>query len=271
MSTFLFDSEPAGQYFNQTASNIFLDVSYGKGSAQHMDVYMPANRSSAATKSLILIHGGGWNSGSRHNITSYINSFKKRIPDYAIFNVDYTLVNARVTLSVLENDIKEAVNFISAQAQEYKINPGKLVLLGISAGAHLALLQAYKYDEPKIAAVIDFFGPTDLISMYNKPWHAMIPHLLEALLDGSPHTNHYAYKSASPASFIIAETPPTLIFHGKQDFIVDISQSKSLHQKLLSAGVVSQLEINNAGHGWFGTALSDSFDKIAIFLKENLG
>ncbi len=270
MSTLLFDAEPAGQYFNQTLSNTFLNVAYGKSAAQRMDIYLPANRSAAITKSLILIHGGGWNSGSRHNITSYIDSFKKRIPEYAIFNVDYTLVNAHVTLSVLENDIKEAVDFISAHAPQYKINPGKLVLLGISAGAHLALLQAYKYDEPKIAAVIDFFGPTDLISMYTKPWHAMIPHLLEALLEGSPGTNHYAYKNASPSSFINAETPPTLILHGNQDFIVDISQSKSLHEKLLSAAVISHLEINNAGHGWFGTPLSNSFDKIATFLKQNL-
>jgi acetyl esterase/lipase len=41
-----------------------LDLSYGKDTAQRMDVYLPANRSIDSTKSIILIHGGGWNSGS---------------------------------------------------------------------------------------------------------------------------------------------------------------------------------------------------------------
>lgn len=251
-------------------ANTLLNVAYGNNAAQRMDIYLPANRSADKTKSLILIHGGGWTNGSRHSLGSYIDSFKNRIPGYAIFNFDYRLIESNTAFSLQENDIKTAIDFIATRAGKYEINPGKLVLLGVSAGGHLALLQAYKNTSPKIAAVIDFFGPTDLTTMYNKPWNPLIPHLLETLIGGSPQSNAAGYSSASPVSFINAATPPTLIFHGRQDYIVNISQSQLLHQKLKQAGVANTLNEYNAGHGWYGTTLSDSFDKIEIFLKENL-
>lgn len=246
-----------------------MNVVYGKDAAQRMDVYLPANRSYDKTKSLILIHGGGWNSGSRHNLTAYIDSFKTRMPDYAIFNVDYRLVSPNTVFTSQENDIKAALDFIVTHANAYSINTGKLVMLGVSAGAHLALLQSYKNSQPKVAAVIDFFGPTDLITMYNHPWHPLIPHLLQTLISGTPETNAAGYHNSSPVTFINTETPPTLIFQGAQDYVVNISQSQLLDQKLQQAGVANKLVVyNNAGHGWQGATLSDSFDKIEAFLKK---
>src|SRR6476619_3602441 len=68
-----------------------LDLSYGKDTAQRMDIYLPSNRSVNTTKSIVLIHGGGWNSGSKNDFITYIDSFRKRMPDYAIFNINYRL------------------------------------------------------------------------------------------------------------------------------------------------------------------------------------
>src|SRR3954454_2330334 len=171
-----------------------IDVAYGKDSLQRMDIYLPAGRTSNVTKSLILIHGGGWNSGDKSNFAVYIDSFKHRLPDYAIFNINYRLVSSNHIFPVQENDVKAAVNFITTHAEEFEINKNKLVLVGASAGAHLALLQAYKNTEPKIKAVVDFFGPTDLITMYNHPWHSMIPHLLKMVTGTTLSANPDLYK-----------------------------------------------------------------------------
>lgn len=245
----------------------FLNVAYGEHALQRMDIYLPAKRSSIYTPSLILLHGGGWTNGSRHSLSAYIDSFKKRLPGYAIFNIDYRLVSSTVHFTNQENDINTAIDFIVTHANKYYINTNKLVMVGVSAGAHLALLQSYKISSPKIAAVVDFFGPADLTSMYNNPWNAMIPHLMESAIGGTPQTNK-AYHELSSVNFINADTPPTLIFHGKQDYIVDVSQSKLLQQKLQQAGVKNNLVIYpDSGHGWFGNTLSDSFDKIEAFLK----
>lgn len=248
-----------------------LNVPYGNDSLQKMDVYLPANRSSATTKSLILIHGGGWNSGSKADFAQYIDSFKTRLPEYAIFNLNYRLVNGGNLFPAQEQDIKAAVDFIAENAETYSVSRDGFSLLGFSAGAHLALLQAYKYSTPKINAVVDYFGPTDLMAMYRNPWHPLVPLALQMITGKSPETDQTIFEQSSPANFVSRQSPPTLLFHGGKDIVVNVSQSKLLAQKLKEAGVKHELHIYpSAGHGrWFGNTLVATFDKIETFLNEN--
>ena len=248
-----------------------LNVSYGSDSMQRMDIYLPASRSSDATKSLVLIHGGGWNAGSRNDFISYIDTLKKRLPDYAIFNIDYRLATTNTIFPAQENDVKAAIDFIASNALEYGINKNEMSLLGASAGAHLALLQAYKHNDVQIKAVIDFFGPTDLTVMYNKPWHSMIPYLLQMLTGTTPSADPKAYQHSSPAYYVNAQSAPTLILQGGNDYIVDASQSRLLKEKLEKAGVIHEMVIYpRERHGWHGANLKDSFDRIEKFLKANV-
>lgn len=249
-----------------------LNVSYGKDTLQNMDIYLPANRSAATTKSLILIHGGGWTSGSKAEFLPYIDSFQTRLPGYAIFNINYRLVNGGNLFPTQEEDVKAALDFISQNAEKYSINKDQFSLLGFSAGAHLALLQAYKYSSPKVKAVVDFFGPTDLIAMYQKPWHPLVPLALQMITGKSPETDKTIFEESSPAHYVTRQSPPTLIIHGGQDIVVNVSQSKLLAGKLAEKGVKHELLIYpSEGHGrWYGKNLVASFDRIEKFLKENV-
>src|SRR6187399_2781088 len=165
----------------QDMSVTMLNVSYGTDAQQKMDVYLPANRSATTTKVIIMIHGGGWNTGDKADFNEYVDSLKKREPSYAIFNINYRLANTPDLFPVQEQDVKTAVEFINSKRQEYKISD-KFVLVGASAGAHLALLQGYKYPSPvKPKAIIDFFGPTDLVALYNNPPNPLVQPLLFAV------------------------------------------------------------------------------------------
>ncbi|RYF86063.1 MAG: alpha/beta hydrolase [Chitinophagaceae bacterium] len=250
----------------------FANVHYGKDGLQIMDIFLPVHRSVHHTKSLILIHGGGWISGSKAEFSAHIDSFKKRLPDYAIFNFNYRLVNGGNLFPTQENDVKAAIDFIVSNAGKYHVNKDKFVLLGVSAGAHLSLLQAYKYHNPKILAVVDYFGPTDLLAMYQNPWHPLVPLALQMITGTTPQKNRELFASSSPVTFVSPQSPPTLILHGGKDEIVDVSQSKALAAKLEEAGVVHQLEIypsERHGH-WYGNALISSFDHIEKFLKQHV-
>jgi acetyl esterase/lipase len=254
-----------------TIAETKLNVSYGNDSMQRMDIYLPAGRSEYTTKSIVLIHGGGWNAGSKNDFVTYIDTLKKRFPDFAIFNIDYRLATTKTIFPTQENDVKSAIEFIAVNAEEYGVNKNEMALLGASAGAHLALLQAYKYDDIKIKAVIDFFGPTDLTTMYNKPWHSMIPYLLQMLTGTTPSVNPKAYQQSSPAYFVNAQTAPTLILQGGSDQIVNPSQSRLLKDKLEKAGVAHELVVYpRERHGWHGANLKDSFDRIESFLKKQM-
>ena len=254
----------------QDMSVTMLNVSYGTNAQQKMDIYLPATRSTTDTKVMIMIHGGGWNTGDKADFNEYVDSLKKREPSYAIFNLNYRLANPSDLFPAQELDIKAAVEFIYNKRQEYKISD-KFVLVGASAGAHLALLQGYKYATPvKPKAIIDFFGPTDLTGMYNNPPNPFVQPLLVAVTGVTPTANTL-YMQSSPINFISSQSPPTIIFHGGVDIVVSPSQSVLLDSRLQTAGVIHQYVFYpTEGHGWVGANLSDSFNKIQAFLAAHV-
>src|SRR5687767_4111363 len=94
------------------------DASYGTDPGQRMDVYLPADRTTTATKALIVIHGGAWISGDKTEMNPYIPIIKQKMPGYAIFNINYRLASLPSTnpFPTQENDVKAAVEFILNKA-----------------------------------------------------------------------------------------------------------------------------------------------------------
>jgi acetyl esterase/lipase len=252
-------------------AKILLDVSYSTDALQKMDVYLPAGRSSSSTKLIVLIHGGAWSSMDKSDFTEYVDSIKKRMPDYAVFNINYRLATGTANFfPAQEMDVKAALDFIVSKTSEYNISQ-KIVLLGASAGGHLALLQAYKYATPAVKAVVDFFGPTDMTDLYNNPAPLAPAPYLALIVGATPLSNPTIYQQSSPINFVTAATPPTIIFQGGVDQLVNPSQSISLNAKLQTAGIVHQYYFYpTEGHGWVGTNLADSFDKVQAFLSANV-
>ncbi|MEO7922581.1 MAG: alpha/beta hydrolase [Chitinophagaceae bacterium] len=250
-----------------------LNVAYGADPAQKIDIYLPAGRTIVSTKVIVLIHGGGWSTGDKADFNAYVDTLKRRLPGYAIFNINYRLATGAPNLfPTQENDVKAAIEFIYNKRGEYMVSD-KFVLLGASAGAHLSLLQAYKNTTPvKIKAVVDFFGPTDLVDMYNNPASIFAPpSALVAVVGATPISNPVLYQQSSPINFVTAQTPPTIILQGGVDILVSPNQSVALKNKLLSFGVVHQYVFYpTENHGWTGANLVDSFNKIQAFLEANV-
>lgn len=248
-----------------------LNVAYGNLPNQNLDAYLPAGRSTAQTKVMILIHGGAWVSGDKADFNTFIDSLKKREPNYAIFNLNYRLSATPSNLfPTQENDVKAALDFIFNKAQTYGIS-NNWVLMGASAGGHLALLQGYKYSSPiKPKAVVSFFGPTDLTDMYNNPVNGqtLISISLATAIGSTPTQNPAIYQSSSPVNFVTAACPPTLFLHGGLDPLVSPTQSTNLQQLLTTAGVPAQYVFYpNGGHGdWDGPTYTDAFNRIQTFL-----
>ncbi len=252
------------------AEKTMLDVAYGTDPAQKMDVYLPANRNTTETKVLVLVHGGSWSSGDKTELNEYLPVFKQRLPGYAIFNINYRLgqLPAINTFPTQEMDVKAAFEAIVGKGDEYGFNREKLAALGVSAGAHLVLLQAYKNSTPKAKAVVDMFGPTDLAAMYNNATTSLEQMILQALLKGTPATNAALYQSSSPIHFVTAQSPPTLILQGGADPLVSPTQSTALKAKLEATNVPVQFVLYpTEAHGWTGANLTDSYNKIEAFLK----
>ncbi|MEP6700471.1 MAG: alpha/beta hydrolase [Bacteroidota bacterium] len=256
-----------------TVEQTQLNVAYGTDASQKIDIYLPAGRTTSATKVIILIHGGGWSSGDKADLTPFVDTLKRRLSGYAIFNINYRLATGTTNLfPTQENDVKAAIEFIYCKRNDYKISD-KYVLLGNSAGGHLSLLQAYKYISPvKIKAVVDFYGPTDLVDMYNNPASIFAsPAALASVVGATPASNPVIYQQSSPINFVTAQSPPTIILQGGADILVSPSQSSTLNSRLQTAGVIHQYVFYpTENHGWTGSNLTDSFDKIQLFLTANV-
>lgn len=246
----------------------FNNLSYGTDSAQKMDLYLPANRNADSTKLIILIHGGAWIEGDKQDFADYISILKTRLPHYAIANINYRLATQTGNhFPAQENDVQAALNFLYNHRKEYLISD-QFVLLGASAGAHLALLDAYKHATPvPIKAVVSFFGPTDLADMYSRQTNPYYQYAMQLLIGGTPASNPTAYQQSSPIYFAGAKSCPTLLLQGDKDSLVNPAQATALKNKLQEAGAPVDLIIYpGQGHGWYGATLNDSFDHIISFL-----
>lgn len=248
------------------------NVAYGEDPKQQMDIYLPEGRDTVSTKLMILLHGGGWTRGDKSEFNPYITALMERLPGYAFANINYRLFDGGLhKFPDQENDTKAAVEFLVSKSSEYGFSKN-IVLVGASAGAHLALLQGYKNmgnNRPK--AIVSFFGPTDLEHLYRNPGYAAVPFLLGSITGSTPDKNPEVYKSSSPIEYVDSQSPPTLLLHGGADNLVPAEQARLLNNKLKKLGVKHDLIIYpEAGHGWRGRNLEDSFNKIRAFLDANV-
>lgn len=258
---------------NPASAKIISNAAYGTDPLQKADIYLPGNRNTNSTKVMIMIHGGAWSVGDKTEFNAFVDTIKRRLPDYAVVNINYRLANGSNNLfPTQENDVKAAIEFIYSKRSEYNISD-KFVLLGASAGAHLAMLHSYKYASPvRVKAVVDFFGPSDMTAMYNDPAPLAPPSSIAGVVGGTPATHAALYESSSPLTFIDAQSPPTIIFQGGIDPLVKPSQSTAVRDKLTTAGVANQYVLYPAGgHGdWDAATFTDAFNKIQAFLLVNV-
>lgn len=260
---------------NVPATN-YVDIPYGIDPQQTMDFYLPAGRSVAATKVIVMIHGGSWSSGDKADLKQFVDTLKRRVPEYALVNINYRLSAFPANLfPAQENDVKAAIEFIYSKGAEYFFS-SKYVLIGVSAGAHLAMLQGYKNTSPvKPKAIVSFSGPSDLTDMYNNPagGNPLLSVLIASVVGKTPTQDPLLYTNSSPVSFITADTPPTLLLHGDTDPIVKYSQAELVKTKLQATGVVNQYVLYmGSGHldTWTNEVFFDSFNTIQAFLTANV-
>ena len=219
------------------------NVKYGTDAQQIMDVRLPAKRTSA-TAVVVFIHGGGWEGGDKSIfIAADIDKFLAA--GYACVNINYRLASVPLNVHdpVLSDDVTLALDYVAAHASDYVVSGSTFALIGHSAGAHLALLAAYKYNASRrIKAVASLSGPTDFNA---SDFLAIggVPDLLERYLGVTRVGQPARFTAASPVSQATSGSPPTIILHGQKDVIVPFSQAASLHAKLLSLGVADDYRL----------------------------
>ena len=247
------------------AEKTLLNISYGANNQQIMDLYLPANRSST-TKTLILVHGGGWTSGDKNDMNSLLQLLKQNLPAYAFANINYRLsTSSSPALPMQIDDIALAIN--NLKTNNYGIS-NKFGFVGISAGAHLSMLYGYANNSSnEIKIICSIVGPTN----FTDPNYLNNPVLsnMYFVVAGQTYANNPAFfQNASPLLKATSTAPPTLLLYGNADPLVPTTQGVDMKNKLTQLGVYNEFTLYNGGHGnWSQPDLLDAYAKIIGFVN----
>ena len=221
---------------------------------------------------LIYFHGGGWVAGNKDGLMLTVLPYVARGMDAV--TVDYRLASQALAPAAVE-DGRCALHWVVRHAKEYGFDTNKIVIAGESAGGHLALMigmltPAAGFDDTcevpmdswqttgpkdvKVAAIVNFFGPTDL-QVFLEPSTSdtsalpMPRYMAMRWLGDQPNRIELA-KRLSPLTYVRKDLPPILTVHGDKDPIVPYKQALILRDALEHVGAQNQLTtIERGGHG----------------------
>lgn len=233
---------------------------------------------------IIYLHGGAWTFGDRSEIFS---SCKKQVQDlqelgFAVISVDYSLVDSKTNFPQNIVDCKDVVRWVYKNAETYHFDVENIGVWGTSAGAHLALMVAYSDDSDfigdnalkdyssKVNYVIDFYGPTDLVTLFSlndltalEDFKNKQPNIFQLgkrqleQMTGLDIENNYEevcvlLEQYSPLTYLDEYDPPTFIAHGLLDELVNIEQSRMLEKDLKNFNVQFEaIYLQDARHGFY--------------------
>ena len=243
-----------------------------------LDVY--AQRTQTSTPVVIYIHGGGWVRGTKDG--SVLSALPYLAMGYSVVNVEYRLADVSLAPAAIE-DCRCALRWVVGHAKDYNFDVGRIVIAGASAGGHLALTTGMiptsagfdricqEQCEPRIAAIVDFFGITDVADLLDgpnkKPFPETWPYTVQWL--GNQANRDAVAKAASPLTYVRAGVPPTIAIHGDADPLVPYAHSTRLNDALQKAGVAHELvTVPGGGHGNFSL---DQWQRAYTAIEKFLG
>ena len=255
------------------------DVVYAEvdGVPLRYDHYRPLGRT-GPVPAVVFVHGGGWMRGDPSQAAGNALHFARRW--IATVAISYRLAPGHRFPAPLD-DVRRGLRWIRAHADALGIDAGRLALLGVSAGAHLAMLTHLAGTLPELApdlpaelrdvpetvrAVVAHYGPFDLGRRRSE--------MVDGLL--GPRVEDPAWaRLTSPVAHAARATAPVLLIHGTADALVSWRESERMHAALLDAGKESQLLLlEGAPHAfqvnWRGEANQRANAAMDAFLDQHL-
>ena len=240
----------------------------------------PAPKAESPLPVIVFLHGGGWNMGSKEQI-SWFAAGSVASGEYAAVAANYRL-SQHAKWPAQIHDCMAVIRWIRANAKEYDLDPDRIAVIGMSAGGHLAAMlgTAQQSSElvgevgpntkisSKVSCVVALAAPADFnaldpdgILARSRPNNPVIQLLGSASSDLA--------EKASPLSHVSKGDAPFLIVHGSADNVVPVAQGKLLHDALKKADVESRLiEVKGAGH--MGILTPEIHREIQAFIKRHL-
>jgi len=263
------------------------DVEYTRrgGTPLLLDLHVPDG--SGAFPAAILIHGGGFDGGSKStNVRPLFEPLSAA--GFAWFSIDYRLAPA-VQFREAMDDVESAIRWVKAHAAQYRVDASRIVIIGESAGGFFVnYAGTHETSATKVAAVVDFYGPSDygkqalerrdhperfnMDTINRHAAHGGGIHFFgaERLDDAGLEKLH----RLAPIAAVHRGMPPFLVIHGTRDDQVSCEQSTEFCDAIRKVGTSCDLiTIEGGGHGmggWRAPEMQHWKPEMIAWLKKTL-
>jgi uncharacterized protein (TIGR03067 family) len=260
------------------------DVPYSEVSpVQKLDLYLPEQHSDGIRPAIVFVHGGGWRAGDKRREQWWRLPAQYAKDGYVAISVNYRLTGEAPFPAQL-TDVKCAVRWLRAHADEYDVDPHRIGAYGNSAGAHLVAMLGlvqptdglegegpHREYSSAVQAVCASATPTDFLNWGEVGKLADRPST-KALLSGPVEESKKRAGQASPITYVRADAPPVLLIHGTIDQVVPNMQAERLAHALREAGAreVRHLIFGNEGHNVFQKQKLITYPAMRAFFREAL-
>ena len=227
--------------FHVVRAESHTNVTYGEMEGEKLLLDIHAPKMPGSFPVAILIHGGGWGSGSKEgDISPLLGSLSEA--NFVWFSINYRLAPKHHWPACF-NDVQTAIRWVKAHASDYKGDPKRIALIGYSAGGHLACLAAVNAGEDtKVQAVVGLAAPTDMPA--DTARRGGLSESMQALLDRPATVDSATSKlleKISPIYEVKPGLPPFLLIHGTEDKSVQYVQSQNFLKVLKERRVPCEL------------------------------
>lgn len=243
-----------------------VQFSNADGVPLSLDVYQPPGNGTFPI--IMQIYGGGWQSGSPRSQEWFSRHFAER--GYVVIAIDYRHAPEWKWPEQIV-DVRTALYWVSEEARRFGGDPTRIVLVGRSSGAQLAMRLAYQEGPSSIRGVVNFYGPVDLADGWRhppRPDPMRVRSLLEMFIGGTPSQKPEHYKHASPLTWVSKASAPTLSIYGSRDHVVESRFGRMLDSALRQAGATSVLlELPWSEHS-FDSVQNGMGKRVALYYTE---
>lgn len=258
------------------------EIAYGAGPRQVMDLTYPRGATPAPV--VVMYHGGGFRSGDKSDVAIWPKLLEAGI---AVVRVNYRLSDS-AQWPAQADDSLSAIVHLQREGAALGVDPSRIVLMGQSAGAFLAVSTALSLVEVGLPprGVVSLFGPTDFSTMdQDMATLGRTPQMgptdaadsAESRLLGFPvGENRAVARAMGPVgrlSLLKDALPPILIRHGDADPLIADLQAKRLREAWVAADPKAQVDyklVPGAGHGGASFETDPVRAEVVTFLQKVL-
>jgi acetyl esterase/lipase len=244
------------------------NLAYGRRPGERLDAFLPV-RPRVATPAVLVVHGGGWKTGSKEAWDGRARALARQT-GWATFSVEYDLVATRPWITQ-PADIRAAIAWVRRNATKLNVDPGRVALLGSSAGGHLSMLTATTATgADRVSAVVSWSGPSDLPRLARSPIaERRVKDLAARFAGGKLATVPRRWIDESPVAHVDPTDPPMLLAGSRDETMVPIDQLTSMRDALAANGVEVETVVFH-GRRHASQYADDAWRATVRFLREHV-